>query len=623
MFVVGTAGHIDHGKSSLVLKMTGIDPDRLPEEKERGMTIDLGFAWAELPSGRQIGIVDVPGHERFVKNMVAGVGGIDAVIFVIAADDGWMPQSEEHFQIINLLGIKTGLVALTKKDLVDDEYLDLQVEAIRERLRGSFMENCPIVPVSNTRGEGVREVLIALDELLTDQMQRPDLGAARLFIDRRFTIQGMGTVVTGTLLEGKLAIDQQVEVEPSGLKTRIRSLQTHKHKITEATPGSRVAINLAGIEKSAIDRGEAVCLPGTVSPTLQVAGELSLLPSAKLSPKSGFEVSFILGTADLLGRIYYFDSNPIKPGQTAFVKIKLSAPVAAKLGDRFIIRRISPQETIGGGRVLDTEFLADNKNKALQKDILVKRSTLSPEAIILTELDKSIEIPFTKLYDNIPFHRQSMDMALKVLSEKGEIQVFGENILSRKSLDKYVEPALAIVKSEHDLRPWSEGVDPGAVAKKLKLGPEQLPAVLDYLVSTGRITHERGFLKLAGHQAQLNPDQKKMQGHLNARLSASPLAAPTRKEFIDEDPKYEVVINFLRDRGDIIELKGGILFTRRDFDLIIQNLNGYLREMKRATASDIKNYLKTSRKYIIPILEKLDQLGITVRDGDYRRLADR
>ncbi len=200
MFVVGTAGHIDHGKSSLVLKMTGIDPDRLPEEKERGMTIDLGFAWAELPSGRQIGIVDVPGHERFVKNMVAGVGGIDAVIFVIAADDGWMPQSEEHFQIINLLGIKTGLVALTKKDLVDEEFIDLQIEAIRTRLQGSFLENCPIVPVSNTTGDGVRQVLESLDKVLSDQMQRPDIGAARLFIDRRFTIQGMGTVVTGTLL---------------------------------------------------------------------------------------------------------------------------------------------------------------------------------------------------------------------------------------------------------------------------------------------------------------------------------------------------------------------------------------------------------------------------------------
>jgi selenocysteine-specific elongation factor len=621
MFVVGTAGHIDHGKSSLVLKMTGIDPDRLPEEKERGMTIDLGFAWAELPSGRQIGIVDVPGHERFVKNMVAGVGGIDAVIFVIAADDGWMPQSEEHFQIINLLGIKTGLVALTKKDLVDNDFLQLQIEAIRGRLEGSFLENCPIVPVSNTTGEGVTDVLKSLDNLLTDQMQRPDIGAARLFIDRRFIIQGMGTVVTGTLLEGKLAVDQQVEIEPSGTKSRIRNLQTHKHKINEAVPGSRVAINLAGIEKSSIDRGEAVCLPGTITSTQRIGAELMLLESAKLSLKNGFEVSFLLGTADVLGRIFFIDKETIKPGEKGFVKIRLNLPVAAKLGDRFIIRRISPQNTIGGGTVLDTEFLPDTKNKALQQEILEKRLKLTAENIILTELDKYLRVPLLKLYQNIPFPRQAMETALKFLSDQNEILIFGESVLSRKSLEKYVGPALAIVEADHQLRPWSDGVEPGAIAKKLKLSPEQLPAVVDYLVSTKKITHEKGFLKLAGHEAQLNPDQLRMQGRLNARLSASPLAAPTRKEFIDEDPKYEVVINFLRDKGDIIELKGGILFTRRDFDSIIQTLGDFLKSAGKATASDIKTHLKTSRKYIIPILEKLDQLGITTRDGDYRRLA--
>jgi selenocysteine-specific elongation factor len=621
MFVVGTAGHIDHGKSSLVLKMTGIDPDRLPEEKERGMTIDLGFAWAELPSGRQIGIVDVPGHERFVKNMVAGVGGIDAVIFVIAADDGWMPQSEEHFQIINLLGIKTGLVALTKKDLVDEEYLDLQIEAIRGRLKGSFLEDCPIVPVSNTTGDGVPQVLESLDKVLADNMQRPDIGAARLFIDRRFTIQGMGTVVTGTLLEGKFTVDQQVEIQPSGTKSRIRNLQTHKHKLNEASPGSRVAINLAGIEKSAIDRGEAVCLPGTIVPTQRIAAELSLLDSAKLALKSGFEVSFLLGTADILGRIYFIDTETIKPGEKRFVKIRLNAPVAAKLGDRFIIRRISPQDTIGGGVVLDTDFLPSVKDKVLQKQILEKRINLTAESIILTEFDKTIRIPLPKIYRNIPMTRQIMETAVKALVERNELVIFGESILSRKALDKFLGPAMAIIEAEHQLRPWSDGVEPGTIAKKLKLTPEQLPAVVDYLVLTSKITQNKGFLKLAGHEAQLNPDQLRMQGRLNARLSASPLAAPTRKDFIDEDPKYEVVINFLRDKGDIIELKGGILFTKRDFDEIIRNLSDYLKSAGKATASDLKTHLKSSRKYVIPILEKLDQIGITIRDGDYRKLA--
>jgi selenocysteine-specific elongation factor len=621
MFVIGTAGHIDHGKSSLVLKMTGIDPDRLPEEKERGMTIDLGFAWATLPSGRQVGIVDVPGHERFVKNMVAGVGGIDAVIFVIAADDGWMPQTEEHFQIIKLLGIKTGMVALTKRDLVEDDLVPLQIDSIREHLVGSFLEGCPIVPTSTVTGDGIGDVLSRLDSLLTSELQRPDLGAARLFIDRKFTIQGMGTVVTGTLLEGKLAIDQQVEIQPSGIKTRIRSLQTHKNKITEATPGSRVAINLAGVEKGAVERGEAVVAPTTITPTEQIIGELSLITGARLPLRNGSEISFLLGTADLTGRVYLLDSDILKPGQSSLARFKLKSQVAAKFGDKFIVRRISPPETIGGGRVLDTEFAAGSKNRPLLIEILRKRSALTPENIILTELAKKVRVPFERLYRNIPFEKSAMERAIKSLADANEVTIAGESVLSRNSLERFAAPALQIIKDEHDQRQWSAGLEPGVLAKKLKIDPDQLPAVIDYLISSGKIRNEKGLLKISGHHAQLNPDQMRLQGRIHARLSASPMAAPTKKDFVDEDPKYEVVINFLRDKGDIVELKGGILFTKRDFEIITQSLIDFLRNTRRATASDLKLHLKTSRKYIIPLLERMDQLGITRRDGDYRTLA--
>jgi selenocysteine-specific elongation factor len=431
----------------------------------------------------------------------------------------------------------------------------------------------------------------------------------------------MGTVVTGTLLEGKLSVDQQVAIEPSGVTTRIRNLQTHKHKLAEATPGSRVAINLAGIEKSSVDRGEAVCTPGSILPSLYLAAELSLLGGAKSALRNGFEIAFLLGTADVLGRVYFLDSEMLKPGQKAFVKIRLNAPVTAKLGDRFIVRRISPQDTIGGGIVLDTEFAGSNKNKGLQKDILQRRLSLNAESIILTELDKSFKTLISKLFLNIPFERKVMETALKACQDRGDLVVFGDSILSKKFLAKYADPAMEILESDHALRSWSDGVEPGSIAKKLKLDPYELPAMIDYLVSTGKVAHEKGFLKLIGHQAQLKPDQLRLQGRLNARLSAGPLSAPTRKEFIDEDPQYEVVINFLRDKGEIIELKGGILFTRRDFDNITAKLTEYLNQVKQATASDIKTYLKTSRKYIIPILEKFDSLGVTKRNGDYRSLA--
>ena len=618
MFVIGTAGHIDHGKSALVLKMTGIDPDRLPEEKERGMTIDLGFAWLDLPSGRSIGLVDVPGHERFVRNMVAGVGGIDAVIFVVAADDGWMPQSDEHFGIIKLLGIKTGLVALTKKDLVDEEFLELQIDDIRGHLQGSVLEDKPIIPVSSITGDGVSEIVNALDSLLTDNLQRPDIGAARLFIDRKFTIQGMGTVVTGTLLEGELQTDQQVELQPSGKTARIRKLQTHKKEIDIATPGSRVAVNLAGMERSEVNRGEAICAAGTVAPTSRIACQIRLLENSKYPLKNGSEVSFLLGTADIIARVYLLETDLLKPGEKSLARINLKEQVAAKLKDQFILRRISPQDTIGGGTVLDTETFSGKKDKKLQVSVLDERLDLAPESIVKSELVKNIKVPRARLLLNLPFPRDLMTDAVNKLSEEGLLLVSGDEIIARHFLEKYVEPAKELVENDHTARPWADGIDPGLLAKKLKISPERLPEIIGYLISSGEIAKEKGLLKSPDHKARLKPEQETLRGKLIARLSASPLSAPLRKEFIDEDPRYEVVIDFLCEKGELIELKGGLLFTKKDFEVISDKVTELLKSKGKAKASDIKEHLNTSRKYVIPLLERLDQLGITIRDGDYR-----
>lgn len=619
---MGTAGHIDHGKSALVQKMTGIDPDRLPEEKARGLTIDLGFAWTDLPSGRSIGIVDVPGHERFVKNMVAGVGGIDAVILVIAADDGWMPQTEEHFNIIKLLGIKTGIVALTKKDLVDEEMIELQVDDIREHLRGSFLEGNPVVPVSGITGDGLNEILSSLDSVLTESIKRSDIDAARLFIDRRFTIQGMGTVVTGTLLEGRLSLDQNVEIQPTGLTSRIRNLQTHKESIKQAEPGSRVAVNLVGIEKLEINRGDAICKIGTVSPTDKIAAEISLLEKSKFPLKSGFELSFLLGTADVFGRVYLMETDMLKPGEKSFARIHLKSSVPAKLGDKFILRRISPQDTIGGGVVLDTEVIMGRKAKGKQLEVLEARRQISAESIIQSELIKNEKVSFGKMSKNIPYDKGVLDSALKKLSENKEVMVVGDKIISTQFLGKYAEPAKEILEKDHQMRPWADGMEPGEIAKKLKLNPEKLPDLIDFLVDNNIAVSEKGCLRLPGHKAELKPEQQALKGKLIARLSASPMASPTRKDLVDEDPAYEVVLNFLRDRREIVELKGGILFTAKDFDGVVKKVTDFLKGNEKATASDIKSHLKSSRKYVIPLLEKLDQIGVTVRDGDFRKLKN-
>lgn len=622
MFVVGTAGHIDHGKSALVQKMTGIDPDRLPEEKARGLTIDLGFAWTDLPSGRSIGIVDVPGHERFVKNMVAGVGGIDAVILVVAADDGWMPQTEEHFNIIKLLGVKTGIVALTKKDLVDEEMIELQIDDIQEHLKGSFLEGNPIVPVSGITGDGLSEILSSLDSVLTENIKRSDIDAARLFIDRRFTIQGMGTVVTGTLLEGRLSLDQNVEIQPNGLTTRIRNLQTHKESIKQAEPGSRVAVNLVGIEKLEVSRGDAICKIGTVAPTDKIAAEISLLGRSKFPLKSGFELSFLLGTADVHGRVYLMETDMLKPGEKSFARIHLKSSVPAKLGDKFILRRISPQDTIGGGVVLDTEVIMGRKAKGKQLEVLEARRKISPESIIQSELIKNEKLSFSKISKNIPFGKDNLNSAMKKLSDSKEVMVVGDKIISTQFLGKYAGPAKEILEKDHQMRPWADGVEPGELAKKLKLNPEKLPDLIDFLVNNNITVSEKGCLRLPEHKAELKPEQQVLKGKLMARLSASPMAAPTRKDLVDEDPAYEVVLNFLRDRREIVELKGGILFTTKDFDGVVKKVTDFLNENEKATASDIKSHLKSSRKYTIPLLEKLDQIGVTVRDGDFRKLKN-
>jgi len=622
MFVIGTAGHIDHGKSALVQKMTGIDPDRLPEEKARGMTIDLGFAWAELPSGKSIGIVDVPGHERFVKNMVAGVGGIDAVILVIAADDGWMPQTEEHFHIIELLEVKTGIVALTKKDLVDEEMIELQVDDIRDHLKGSFLENSPIVPVSGLTGDGLPDIMNSLDSVLTENIKRSDINAARLFIDRRFTIQGMGTVVTGTLQEGHLSLDQNIEIQPTGLTTRIRNLQTHKENIKQAEPGSRVAVNLVGIEKLEISRGDAICKADTVVPADKLAAQVSLLERSRFPLKNGFELSFMLGTADVYGRVYLVEKELLKPGEKSYARIHLKSSVPAKIGDRFILRRISPQDTIGGGVVLDTEVIMGRKAKVKQLEVLKTRRDISPESIIHSELIKSEKVSYEKLSQNIPFNKNDVTLALKKLSDNKEIMIVGDSIISTRFLEKYAEPAREILEKDHQMRPWADGIEPGILAKKLKLNPQKLPDLIDFLIDNNIAVSERGCLRLPEHKAELKPEQMALKGRLMARLSASPLAGPTRKDLIDEDPGYEVVLDFLRDRKEIIELKGGILLTEKDFRDVIDKIAGFLNEKGKATASDIKGHLKSSRKYIIPLLEKLDHIGVTVRDGDFRRLKN-
>src|SRR3954447_12483634 len=337
MYVIGTAGHVDHGKSTLVLALTGIDPDRLQEEKAREMTIDLGFAWLTLPSGREVSVVDVPGHERFIKNMLAGVGGLDAALLIIAADEGPMPQTEEHLDILHLLGITKGIVALTKRDLVDDEWLDLMQEEVRERLLGTRLEGAPIVPVSARTGQGLDDLRAELDRLLQDTPPRADRGRPRLPIDRAFTISGFGTVVTGTLTDGSLRVGQEVEVVPSdGLRGRIRGLQSHKHKVESIGPGNRVAVNITGVDVDDLSRGMVLANPGWLEPTNRLDIYLNLVSDALAPIEQNQLLDFFTGSAETPARITLRDADRLEPGQSGWAQLRLRDPIAVAKGDRYI-----------------------------------------------------------------------------------------------------------------------------------------------------------------------------------------------------------------------------------------------------------------------------------------------
>src|SRR5579859_4227912 len=386
MSCIGTAGHVDHGKSTLVKALTGIDPDRLAEEKERGMTIDLGFAWLTLPGGREVSIVDVPGHESFIKNMLAGVGGIDAALLVIAADEGVMPQTREHLAILDLLRVPRGVVALTKADLVDEEWLDLVREEIAEHLKPTTLAQAAIIPVSSYTRQGLPELLAELERILDEAQERQHIARPRLPVDRVFSLTGFGTVVTGTLLDGSLKVGQEVEVLPQGLKTRIRGLQTHKHQIELAHPGSRVAINLVNVARTELERGNVIALPGQLRPTILFDARIHLLADAERPLTHNTQVDCYTGSQELPARVRLLDREELQPGESSWVQLRLSHPAVIARRDRFILRIPSPSMTIGGGEVVDVH---PRYHRRFQAPILAALEVLSrgvPDELILATL---------------------------------------------------------------------------------------------------------------------------------------------------------------------------------------------------------------------------------------------
>ncbi len=614
--VIGTAGHVDHGKSTLIRALTGIDPDRLREEQERGMTIDLGFAWLTLPGGADVGIVDVPGHQDFIRNMLAGVGGIDAVVLVIAADEGVMPQTREHLAILELLGVDRGVVALTKRDLVDDEWAVLARDEVRRSLAGSPLAGAPIVEVSATVRHGLDELLASIEQVLGAAPARRDLARPRLPIDRAFTMTGFGTVVTGTLTDGVLRSGDEVEVVPAGLRGRIRGLQTHRRPIDEARPGSRVAANLSGIDRDALTRGMVLARPGTLSATSVIGARISVLAGVSGPLEHDDTVRVHVGTAEAIARVSILEGNAIAAGGTGWTQLRLAAPVAVAVGDRLVLRRPSPSETIGGGTVADVSG-ERARTRADAVAGLERRSAPSPEDRLLASFD--VPRSPAEAGERSGLDASARDAAYARLIADGRAVALADAAVSRdayEALATRVERSLALAHRKAPLRP---GASREEVRSALDLLPKRYGALVARLVSDGRIAERGSALALPAHRPALSAEHEAIWSKARDALAREPLQPPSVSVLHKEYGVDVELLMALAERGDLVRVGSDGVFlpdaVERFGSSIIEALAS-----GPVTVAKARDLTGSSRKHVLPLLQFLDDHGLTRRVGDDRVL---
>ena len=626
--VVGTAGHIDHGKTSLVKALTGIDTDRLPEEKARGITIDLGFAFLEEPDGLTVEIVDVPGHERFVKNMLAGVGGIDLAMLVIAADEGVMPQTREHLAICSLLHIKTGLIALTKIDLVEPDWLELVKDDVRGAVRETFLEDAPILPVSAKTGEGLAELRAAVRGLAAGVPPRGTDQLPRLPIDRVFTVKGFGTVVTGTLAAGALAVDERVEAYPRGLQAKIRGLQTHGRPVTAARAGQRTAINLQGLERAAIDRGDVVGLPGTLVSSLLVDGTLELLKDAPRAVKSRTRLRFHVGTSEIMARALLLDRGELEPGASGLVRFRLESPLIALPGDRFVVRSYSPIVTIGGGTLLDIDPPRFKRKTPALVAHLELLQTGSPEAILEEHVRHvgTAGIRLAALAGRVPFGPERLRGLLDTLQkERRVLAVDRDWFIHPDSAARLRALAVQALEAFHRANPLKPGMSREELRGRAGAVDERVFAfLLTALDAEGAVKTDRDKVRLASHEVRLSPDQQRVLDRLEEDFLRADAAPPSAEEALGRaglggDEEHEL-FQVLVQAGKLVRVKDSLYFHARALETIQTRVVALLQDRKEIGPGDIKDLLGISRKYAIPLLEFFDQRRITTRVGERRIL---
>ena len=635
MRVIGTAGHVDHGKSTLIAALTGTHPDRLKEEQAREMTIELGFGWMTLPNGEEVGIVDVPGHRDFIENMLSGVGGIDAALLVIAADEGVMPQTREHLAILDLLQIPTGLIVLTKIDLASDitpeggsAWLDLVEIDIRSAIADTVLKDAPIVRVSARTKTGLDSLLSTLQSILSEKSSRLDLNRPRLPIDRVFTMSGFGTVVTGTLLDGHLSVGDEVEILPSGQQGRVRGLQTHKKKEETAVPGSRTAINISGIDVESVRRGEVVARPGQYPLTRRLDAHFRLLKDSTSSVTHNTEVKFFVGASETVATLRLLGVEELHPGEEAWIQVELREPVVAVRGDRYILRRPSPGETLGGGVIVDHQ--PKGRHKRFDEEVLKSLEALlqgSPSDILLEAALEKNAAPLKEIITRSRLEMREAESVLQEMLASGTLVPLEEGdkhansdalVIALPHWYNLREKLLQTIDGYHASYPLRRGIPREELKSRLKLSPRVFNAVLKKLVTESSITDRSSFVAKAGHEVTIHgQDQARVQT-LKRRFEQNPFSPPSVREC--QADVGEELLNALVEMGEFVMVSSDVIFRKQEYDFMVTSVRNTVEQSGRISLAEVRDLFNTSRKYAQAFLEHLDSVGVTVRDGDHRRL---
>ena len=618
MYVIGTAGHVDHGKSTLVEALTGIDPDRLREEKERGMTIDLGFAWLRLPSGNEVSIVDVPGHERFVNNMLAGVGGIDLGLLVVAADESVMPQTREHLAILDLLQIRHGLVAIAKRDLVDDDWLELVIADVEDALEGTALEGAQIYPVSALSGEGLPQLIAAIDAMLNDTPPKRDVGRPRLPIDRAFTISGFGTVVTGTLIDGSMRVGEEMTLAVSGKSTRIRGIQTHKKGQNEAQPGTRVAANLIGVSQDDVARGEVLTTDGWLKPTDAVDVRLRVIPDAPHPLRHNMYITAHTGSSEVIGRLRLLEKDVAEPGETTWAQIKTDAPLAAVKGDYYVIR--SNRTTLGGGNIVETHAKRHRRMHAPTIERLAVMELGSAQDILLKTIEGDEPSRFEDLVNRANMSAAAVKSELEPMAADGRIAPLGDGIgpgsytFSAGGWNALSQKARQSLEAFYRQFPLRRGAPKEELRSRLGLTPQVFNLAFPRLQQDGVVVEDGALARLPGYEPTLNAAQRAQADAYLALLEANPFAPPT-----DAPPDAEV-LNLLDEQGKVVKVSESVVFSVSAYERMVELISAHITRHGEISVANVRDILGTSRKYALALMDYLDHKRITRRVGDARVL---